>query len=96
MVHNQDERIILNRSMARRRHETANGRIKMFGMVKDHFRHDISLHGMCYRACAVLVQLAIVHGKPLFQVPEYRDSLADDARAAARTAPLPPPNDDGL
>lgn len=91
MVHNHDEKMLINRTKVRRRHETANGRIKMFGCMKDSFRHDISFHGPCYRACAVLVQLAIMHGKPLFQVPEYRDPPAPPAIVL-----LPPPGADGL
>jgi hypothetical protein len=46
------------------------------------FRHDISFHGKCFRACAVLTQLEIENGYPLFDCSDYVDP------------PIPPlPND---
>jgi hypothetical protein len=57
---------------ARVRHETFNGRLKNWGILSQVFRHHISLHGDDFRTCAVLMQLAIDNGEPLFWV-EYGD-----------------------
>lgn len=56
----------------RARHETLNGRLKNWGILNQVFRHDILLHGMVLRACAVVTQLMIANGEPLFEV-EYSD-----------------------
>ena len=82
MVHGHDEKMLVVRTHVRRRHETANKRIKQFGCVATKFRHDISLHGCCFRACTVLTQLAIEHGKPLFGVDGYVDPPRDAAVGA--------------
>ena len=79
-VHDQDERILRTRGVVRRRHETVNKRMKQFECLGNKYRHDVSFHGVCFRACAVLTQLAFEHGKPMFQVPEYAD--VPDAAAA--------------
>ena len=54
------------------RHETINGRLKNWGILSQVFRHDICHHGEVFRACAVLTQLTIEQGEPLFSV-EYED-----------------------
>ena len=36
------------------------------------YRHDIMTHGTIFRAIAVMTQLAIKNGEPLFDV-EYKD-----------------------
>ena len=56
----------------RSRHETLNGRLKNWGILQQVFRHDITLHGKVFRACAVITQLMLENGKPLFSV-EYSD-----------------------
>ena len=58
---------------ARCRQETVNKRFKQFEVLKATFRHDISLHGDCFRAVSVLVQLQINDGEKLFDVNEYTD-----------------------
>lgn len=73
MVHDQDEKQLYIRSRVRRRHETVNKRIKQFKCMDTVFRHDISFHGTCFRACAVLTQLSINNGHPLFSINEYSD-----------------------
>ena len=50
----------------RARHETANARIKRFKVISCKFRHDIVKHSDAFRACAVITQLEIENGKPLF------------------------------
>jgi hypothetical protein len=56
----------------RARHETLNGRLKNWGILPQVFHHDIRRHGYVFRACAVITQLTIEHGEPLFAV-EYGD-----------------------
>ena len=55
----------------RARHETLNGRLKNWGILNQVFRHDVRLHGMVFGACAVLTQLTIENGEPLFEVEYY-------------------------
>jgi len=57
----------------RARHETANKRLKQWGCLKELFRHDIRLHSTAFRAVAVITQIAIEHGEPLFVV-EYNNN----------------------
>jgi hypothetical protein len=55
------------KSTLRMRHETVNKRIKTFGCLSTkHFRHDAVFHSGCFRAVAVLIQLSIERGHPLF------------------------------
>ena len=50
----------------RNRQETVNKRLKQFGVLKQRYRHDLTMHGDIFRACAVLTQLAINDGDKLF------------------------------
>ena len=52
--------------------ETLNGRLKNWGILSQVYRHDIMRHGDVFRACAVVTQLTIQDGEPLFEV-EYED-----------------------
>ena len=56
----------------RSRHETINGRFKVWGILREEYRHDIERHGEVFRAVAIITQLAIDDGSPLFQV-NYQD-----------------------
>ena len=56
----------------RARHETLNGRLKNWGILSQVFCHHITMHGDVFRACAVVTQLTIKNGEPLFEV-EYED-----------------------
>jgi hypothetical protein len=56
----------------RAHHETLNGRLKNWGILSQVFRHDIRRHRDVFWACAVITQLTIEHGEPLFAV-EYGD-----------------------
>jgi hypothetical protein len=49
-------------------HETLNRRLKNWGILSQVFRHDIGRHGDVFWACAVITQLTIEHGEPLFAV----------------------------
>lgn len=71
--HDQSEESLALRSRVRRRHETINKRLKQFKCLSETFRHDILFHGYCFRAVAVLTQLSINHGKPLFPIDGYSD-----------------------
>ena len=57
---------------ARARHENVNGRFKFFKVLVKPFRHSLAKHSACFRAVAVITQLSINHGSPMFEV-EYRD-----------------------
>lgn len=59
------------KALVRSRHETCNKRFKQFGCLKSVFRHDLRHHKNVFTAIAVLTQLSIVNGNPLFQV-EYK------------------------
>ena len=56
----------------RSRHETLNGRLKNWEILKQVYRHDISEHGDVVRAIAVITQLGVENGEPLFEV-DYSD-----------------------
>jgi hypothetical protein len=60
------------RNSIRARHETVNKRLKQWGVLREVFRHDSSKHSMCFRAVAVLTQLSIENGEPLFPIKGYR------------------------
>ena len=57
-------------SAARSRHETFNGRLKNWGILEKVYRHDITVHGTVFYVCAVITQLSVANGEPLFEV-EY-------------------------
>ena len=50
------------------RHETINKRFKQFAILHRVFRHDVRKHQVVFGAVAVITQLAIEHGEPLYQV----------------------------
>ena len=52
----------------RARHETVNKRLKNWGVMKKPFRHETSFHNVCFEAVAVLTQILMESGKPLFQI----------------------------
>ena len=64
-------------TMVRRRHETVNRRFKQFGVLKQKYRHDLRDHGDVFRAVAVVTQLSIQNGEPLFDV-DYEDPYLND------------------
>jgi DDE superfamily endonuclease len=69
-LHNEDDYM---KSVARSRHETVNGRIKNFHILKNIYRSNLNDHGSVFSACAVITQIAIQTDEPLFQV-EYKDN----------------------
>ena len=54
------------------RHETVNCHLKLFKCLVEAFRQRISKHAACFHAVAVITQLAIESGEPLFEV-HYSD-----------------------
>jgi hypothetical protein len=72
----QDQKKMCGR--LRRRHETINKRLKIFGCLTIRFRHSAAKHAACFRCAAVLTQLLIKNGEELFDVREYDDRLSDN------------------
>lgn len=70
-------------SVVRSRHETINRRLKQWRILKTMFRHDITMHETAFTAVAVMTQIAISNGEPLFDV-EYSDNfdVSDDENYA--------------
>lgn len=56
------------RQRVRARHETINARLKKFGILEQRYRHNILQHGVIFRAVAVMIQLEIESGHPLFSL----------------------------
>ena len=69
-------------AFVRRRQETINNRFKQWAILKQVYRGDITKHGNVFRTCAVVTQLAIENGEPLFQVdyqdPDFNNLYFDD------------------
>lgn len=61
----------------RARHETINERLKNFTCLEKTFRHSNEKHGMCFRAAAVCVQLAMEGGETMFDCRDYNDLMTD-------------------
>ena len=59
-------------AVARARHETMNKRLKSKQVLTKPFRHSLQFHSSCFRAVAVIEELNIENGHPLFDV-EYCD-----------------------
>ena len=56
------------KSRARARHETFNGRLKTFSVLKNFFRQTLDKHGPIFEAICVIVQFQLNHGGKLFDV----------------------------
>lgn len=56
-------------STLRARHERLNQCFKMYKVLSIRFRHDLRLHGYCFRAIANVVQLTL-HEHPLFAIDQ--------------------------
>mmetsp|Transcript_20259 Transcript_20259/g.23470 ORF Transcript_20259/g.23470 Transcript_20259/m.23470 type:complete len:149 (-) Transcript_20259:100-546(-) len=63
------------RNKVRARQETVNQRLKMFQILCKPFRHSLNKHGNVFNAVALIVQISIEQGEPLFQIEKYDDSL---------------------
>ena len=56
----------------RAHHEMLNGQLKNWGILSQVFCHHIMMHGDVFWACAVVTQLTVENGEPLFEV-KYED-----------------------
>ena len=54
--------------VVRARHETVNARFKQFNALRETFRHSRHKHAHVFNSVAVITQLAIISGEPLFPV----------------------------
>ena len=52
----------------RSRQETVNKRFKQFGCLRQIFRHPIEKHACCFRAVAIVTQISMQNGSPLFAI----------------------------
>jgi len=67
------------KARVQRRHETINNRLKSYKALDVVFRGSIRRHSICFRAAAVLLNLAFHSGEQeLFDVREYDDDLNDE------------------
>ena len=53
---------------ARARHEHINKRFKQWGCLKQIYRHDIDDHYLYFASVAVITELCIENGEPLYSV----------------------------
>ena len=60
----------MSKSLTRRRHETANKRFKQWGCLSQTYRHNVQFHKHVFTAVAVITQVILECGEPLFPV-EY-------------------------
>jgi hypothetical protein len=56
------------KTRARLRHETFNGRLKMFNILQNRFRHGFDMHHFAFVAVVVIVQYQMDNGSPIFSV----------------------------
>lgn len=63
----------------RHRHETVNRRLKIFGVLAKRYRNETRDHSRCFRAVAVIVQLNIENGAPLYDVTYDPSSLCQES-----------------
>ena len=70
-LYTEDAYLKMSKKIASR-HETVNKRFKIFQCLVHRFRHDVVKYTICFRAIAVITQLGIENGEPLFQV-NYND-----------------------
>jgi len=67
------------KDLARSRHETVNGRNKIFSVLAKDFRHDTTFHSPCFRACCVVTQINIETDSPPFAV-NYNDKYLKEKK----------------
>jgi hypothetical protein len=47
------------------RHESFNGKVKQFKILRDRFRHGVEKHSMAFEAACVITQYRLEHGSAL-------------------------------
>ena len=67
------ESSLVIRNNVRACHETVNNRMKFFAALRNVFKNGVEKHQDVVLAVAVLVQLCIQMGEPLFLVADYND-----------------------
>ena len=75
------EETLYMQQRVRNRQETVNKRFKNWGVLKQVYRHEFILYSNIFQACAVVTQIAIKRGEPLFTCgycdPPYEDNYGD-------------------
>ena len=61
-----------NASVARACHKTVNLHFKSKQVLVKHFHHSLVFHSACFQAVAVITELNIENGEPLFDI-QYSD-----------------------
>ena len=67
------EYMAISRALAR--HESINGRMKEFGILREVFRCKKKLHIFVFNAIAVLTQIEKENGRPVFDAHNYADPI---------------------
>ena len=76
-LYSHDEAYAKMKKRVASRHETVNGRMKNFKCLAEPFRQkSLEKHGSCFQVVAIITQLAIENGEPLFEV-NYSDVKID-------------------
>jgi hypothetical protein len=65
-INNLEQRMM---GLARARHETVNGKFKLFRALSDEWRHTLEKHSLALRAAAVVTQIYLAKGQYSFAVP---------------------------
>ena len=71
------EETLFMQQRVRNRQETVNKRMKNWGVLKQVYRHRFTGHGDLFTVIAVITQITIENGEPLFQCG-YRDPPYED------------------
>ena len=72
ILHYRSKRGKQMKRIAGQHHETVTEHLKHLNMRSNTFRFPLKRHSACFRAMAILTQLNIENGEPLFEV-EYND-----------------------
>jgi hypothetical protein len=59
------------KARVRARHESINSRFKKYGILRKHFRHDISKHRMVFFAVANICQIGLMEDEPTFKLAYF-------------------------
>ena len=65
----------MSKFIVRARHETVNARFKQFNALQQTFHHSKDKHEYVFNSVAVITQLAILNGEPLFDVTYHTENV---------------------
>ena len=65
----------MDKFIVRARHETVNARFKQFNALQQTFHHSKDKHAYVFNSVAVITQLAILNGEPLFDVTYSTENI---------------------